>query len=191
MDLKVMPQSNKGHKFMLCIINKVTYYLITVPVYQSKAEEIRDALIKHVITKYCIPDCIIMDQDSTFMSSVYLFNKLDIKINTVASYNHQSLKVRHRIKSLSTILMKHLNNLGQMWQKYLSLATFAYITFNIPSLVNFSLYELVFGKKIRSTTYFRNHTRYQSNRHTQDYHEMLNKRLNISTNFYRILSRKD
>ena len=29
--------------------------------YQSKSEEVGDALIEHVITKYCIPDCIIMD----------------------------------------------------------------------------------------------------------------------------------
>ena len=56
---------------------KVTNYLITVPIYQSKAEEIGDALIEHVITKYCVPDCIIIDQDSAFMSLLmnYLFNK--------------------------------------------------------------------------------------------------------------------
>ena len=68
MDLKVMPRSSKGHKFILCIIDEVTNYLITVPIYQSKTEEIGEALIEHIITKYCIPDCIIMDWDSAFMS---------------------------------------------------------------------------------------------------------------------------
>ena len=122
MDLKIMPQSSKGHKFILCIIDEVINYLITVPIYQSKAEEISDALIEHVITKYCVPDFIIMDQDSTFMSSLmnYLFNKLDIKIKTVAPYNHQSLQAEHGIKSLSMILTKHLTTLGQMWMKYIS-----------------------------------------------------------------------
>ena len=43
--------------------------------------------------------------------------------------------------------MKLLANLGQMWPKYLSLATFAYNTFNTPHLDNFSPYELVFGRK--------------------------------------------
>ena len=46
---------------MLCIIDEVTNYLIMVPIYQSKVEEIGDALIENVITKYCVPDCIIMD----------------------------------------------------------------------------------------------------------------------------------
>ena len=62
------------------------------------------------IMNYCIPDCIIMDQDSTFMSSLmnYLFRKFEIKVKSVATYNHQSLQVEHGIKFLSTILMKHL-----------------------------------------------------------------------------------
>ena len=44
MDLKVMPQSSKGHKFILCIIDEVTNYLITVSLYQSTTEEIGDTL---------------------------------------------------------------------------------------------------------------------------------------------------
>ena len=98
-DLKVMIWSNKGHKFILYAIDEVTNYFITVPIYQSKAEEIGDVLIEHVMTKYCIPDYIIMDQDSTFMSLLmnYLFNKLDIKVKTVTPYNHQSLQAKHGI----------------------------------------------------------------------------------------------
>ena len=115
MDLKVMPRSSKGHKFILCIKDEVTNYLITVPMYQSKAEEVGETLIEHIITKYCIPDCIIMDQDSVSMSYLmnYLFNNFNINIKTVAPYNHQSLLAEHAIKSLSNILTEHLTNLGQ------------------------------------------------------------------------------
>ena len=52
MDLKVMPRSYKGHKCILCIIDKVTNDCITVPIHQSKSEEIGDALIENVVTKY-------------------------------------------------------------------------------------------------------------------------------------------
>ena len=92
---------------------------------------------------------IIKDQDSVFMSSLmnYLFSKFNIMIKTVAPYNHQSFQAEHGIKSLSTILSKHLMNLGQMWPKYLSLATLAYSTFNTLNLANYSPYELVFGRK--------------------------------------------
>ena len=90
-----------------------------------------------------------MDQDSVFMSSLknYLFSKFNIKIKIVAPFNHLSLQAEHGIKSLLTILTKHLTNLGQMWPKYLSLSTFAYNMFNTPNLVNYSPYELVFERK--------------------------------------------
>ena len=43
-----------------------------------------------------------------------LFKKFDIKIKSVAPYNHQSLQAEHGIKSLSTILNKHLPDSGQI-----------------------------------------------------------------------------
>ena len=144
-----MPRLQKGHRYILCIIDEVTYYLVTVPIFQARSEEIGETLIENVIMKYCISEHIIMDQASAFMCSLmtYLFYKFDIKVRTVAPYNHQSLQAEHRIKSLSCILTKHLTSLGQMWTKYLSLATFAYNTFNTPNLGIYSPYELTFGRK--------------------------------------------
>ena len=112
MDLKIMPKLYKGHKFILCIKDKVTNYLITVQIYHCRSEEIGHALIENVISKYFIPDYIIIDQDSAFISSLmnYLFKKLNIKIKTVALCSHQSLQEEHGIKSLSTILTKHLTD---------------------------------------------------------------------------------
>ena len=92
MDLKVMPRSHKGHKYILCIIDDVNNFLITVPIFHAKSEEVGEALLEHVITKYCIPEYIIMDHNSTFMSSLmtYLFQRVDIKVKTIAPFNHQS-----------------------------------------------------------------------------------------------------
>ena len=51
MDNKVMPKSNKGHKFILCIMDEVTNYLITMLLYQAKSKEVGEALIENVIMK--------------------------------------------------------------------------------------------------------------------------------------------
>ena len=95
MDLKVMPQSHKGHRYILCVIDEVTNFLVTVPIFQAKSEEIGEALLENIITKYCLPDYIMMDQDSAFMSSLmtYLFHRLNIKIKMITPYNHQSLQL--------------------------------------------------------------------------------------------------
>ena len=65
-----------------------------------------------------------------FSLMTYILNKFNIKIRTVAPYNYQSLQAEHAIKPLSTILTKHLTNLGQMWPKYLPLAMFVSNRFN-------------------------------------------------------------
>ena len=36
MDLKVMPRSYKSHRYILCIIDEVTNFLVTVPIFQAK-----------------------------------------------------------------------------------------------------------------------------------------------------------
>ena len=42
MDLKVILRSYKGHKYILCIKDEVTNYLITIRIHQAKSEEIEE-----------------------------------------------------------------------------------------------------------------------------------------------------
>ena len=120
-----------------------------------------------------------MDQDSAFMSSLmtYLFHKFNINIKTVAPYNHQSLHAEHGIKSLTCILTKHLTSLGQMWTKYLSLAMFAYNTFNSPNLGNYSPYKLTFGRKPKLLLNIDSYPDIKVSRNFGEYYELLNKRI--------------
>ena len=144
-----MTKSYRGHKFILCVIDEITNYLITMPIYQARSEEISDALIDNVISKYGILEYLIMDQDSAFMSTImnHLFRRLNIKTKTVAPFNHKSLQVEHGIKSLSTILTKHLTEQGHIWPEFLPLATLAHNTFNSTNLANYSPYKLTFGRE--------------------------------------------
>ena len=92
----------------------MTNYLITVPIFQARSEEIGEALIENVITKYCIPEYIIMDQDSTFMSSLMMY-----LLNLISGLKQWhptiiNLLAEHGIKSLSHILTKHLTNFSHM-----------------------------------------------------------------------------
>ena len=107
----------------------------------------------------------------------YLFQKFDIKIKTLAPYNHHSLQAEHGIKSLSSILTKHLTNLGQMWPRYLQLATFAYNTFSIPNVGNYSPYELVFQRKPKALLNLESTPDTTVSQTFKEYYELLNKRL--------------
>ena len=162
----------------------MTNYLITISLFQARSEEIGEVLIENVKTKYCILEYIIMDKDNAFMSLLmtHLLDKFNVKIKTVAPYNHQSLQAEHGIKPLSNILNKHLTNLGQMWPKYLSLATFAYNTFNTPNLGNYSPYELTFGRKPKALINLESNPDIEVFKTFKEYYELLNKRIKCLQN---------
>ena len=164
-----------------------------MPIHQSRSENIGDALIENVISKYCVPDYIIMDQDNAFMLSLmnYLFKKLDIKIKTVAPYNQQSLQVERVIKSLSRILTKHLMDLGQMWPKYLPLTNLVYNAFNTPNLANYSPCELVFVRKPKLLLDLETNPDIKVSRTFKDYYTLLNKKFQYLQNYFKILDQKD
>ena len=184
MDLKVMPRSQKGQWYILCIIDEMTSYLITAPLYQARSEEVGEALIENVISKFGMPEYMMMDQDSMLMSSLmsYVFKKLGNRVKTVGPYNHQSLQAEHGIKSLSSILSKHLTGQGQTWHKFLSLATFAYNIFHTPNLGNYSPYELVFGRKPKVLLNIETDPDIKISGTYKDYHTFLTKRLDYLQN---------
>ena len=184
MDLKVMPRSQKGPQYILCTIDEVTNYLVTTPLYQARSEEVGEVLIEIVISKFGTSEYIMMDQDSAFMSSLmsYLFKRLGVKVKTVGPYNHKSLQAEHSIKSLSNILTTHLTGQGQTGHKYLSLATFAYNTFHLPNLGNYSPFELTFGRKPKIFLDIVTDPDIKVSGTYNDYYKLLNKRLQYLQN---------
>ena len=61
--------------------------------------------------------------------------------------------------------------------KYLSLATFAYNTFNSPNLGNYSPYELTFGRKPKLLLNTESNPDIKVSRNFKEYYELLNKRI--------------
>ena len=46
MDLKIIPRLQKGHQYILCIIDEMTNHLNSTPLYQARSEEVGEALIE-------------------------------------------------------------------------------------------------------------------------------------------------
>ena len=64
-----------------------------------------------------------------------------------------------------------------MWPKYLPLVTYAYNTFNIPNLGNYSPYELPFGRKPRQLLNLESNSNIKISSTFQEYYNSPNKRL--------------
>ena len=73
--------------------------------------------------------------------------------------------------------MKYLTSLGQMWPKYLPVATFAYKTFNTSNLENYTPYEFIFCGKLKLLLSLETLSDIKVSCTFKDYYNLLNKRL--------------
>ena len=69
-----------------------------------------------------------------------------------------------------------------MWTKYLSLAKFAYNTFNSPNLGNYSPYELTFGRKPKLLLHVETNPDIKVSRNFREYYESLNRSIKYLQN---------
>ena len=113
------------------------------------------------------------------MSSLmtYLFHKFDIKIKIVTHTIINLSRLNMELNHFPAILSKHLTSRGQMWTKYLSLATFVYNMFNTPNLGNYSPYELTFGRKPKVLLNSESNPDIKVPKTFKEYYELLNKRI--------------
>ena len=70
-----------------------------------------------------------------------------------------------------------------MWSKYLSLATFAYNTFNSPNLGNYSPYVLTFGRKPKLLLNVETSPDIKVSRNLREHYESLNRKIKYLQNF--------
>ena len=74
---------------------------------------------------------------------------------------------------------------------YLSLATFAYNTFNSLNIANYSPYELVFGRKPKILLNLDTVPDIKEFGRLRDYHKLLTKRLKYLHELYKVLGHID
>ena len=93
-DIKYMPKSFDNFKFLLIVTCKYTNFIIAIPLRDTQAETISEALIHRVITIFGIPDLLIVDKDRALTGQVInlLLSSLQCKQKIISPYNHGSLK---------------------------------------------------------------------------------------------------
>ena len=139
MDVKYMPNSNKGFKYLLVILCEITNFLVTHPLKEVTASEVCRILVEEFIAYFSTPVRIVCDQDPAFMSTLckYCFQQYKIQLLTVSVTNHKSLQAEHGIKSLSNLILTHLTGLGKDWHIYAKPCMLTYNSYATPNLDGF------------------------------------------------------
>ena len=145
-DIKYMPKGFDNFKFLLIITWEYTNFVIAIPLKDTQARTIEEALIHRVITIFGIPNLLIVDKDRALTGQIInlLLQALQCTQKIISPYNHDSPKTEWQIQMIGNITNKQLTNKGDQWPLFASTATYAMNTFASSALDWMSPFELVF-----------------------------------------------
>ena len=144
--IKTMPQAFGGYHLLLVITCDQTNFTIAVPLRDSTAQMVAEALIYRVIYLFGLLRQTICDEATEFSSTIIqtILCMLNCRLKVISPYNHVSSKCKRQIWMISEIIMKHLWDKRQMWPLFCTTAAYAMNTFASEALSGLSPFQLVF-----------------------------------------------
>lgn len=130
MDFIVELPASSGFDSILVIVDRLTKMAYFVPtVKEATAEDVAALFFKHVVAQHGIPDDIVSDRDTRFVSKFWsrLLQLLDIRRNMSTAYHPRTDGQTERVnQSLEQYLRAYCNYQQNDWEKLLPLAQFSY-----------------------------------------------------------------
>jgi len=138
-----------GHKYVLTFQDELSKFTLAIPIIQQDAMTVARAFVEEIVLKFGIPQSILTDQGSNFMSEIFgnMCKILKIKKIKCTAYHPQTnsaLERTHRVlmEYLRCFILEDQSN----WDKRLPYATFVFNTTPHTS-TGFTPHELLFGRK--------------------------------------------
>ena len=148
MDIKEMPESELGFRYILVCVCEFTNWMKTIPLADQKAQTIAMALYFKICCEYGTPKAIICDQAPAFQSVALqeYFKALNIQPIYISPMNHGSNRSERYIRTLNDIITKCLVGTGNNWPLYVPSATFA-MNCQVSQVTGFSPFQMVYNKQ--------------------------------------------
>ena len=148
MDVKYMPKSDLGYNQILLCTCEVTNYVVGIPIVDTTAHTIAEALFYRIICVFGTPEEIIIDEARSLISDLMMnyFQMLNIRPFIVSPFNHGSNRTERYIRTLNDMICKYLRAKGADWPKQVLPCCYAMNT-QISAVTGYSPHEMVFLRK--------------------------------------------
>ena len=148
MDIKEMPESELGFRYILVCVCEFTNWMKTIPLADQKAQTIAMALYFKICCEYGTPKAIICDEAPAFQSVALqeYFKALNIQPIYISPMNHGSNRSERYIRTLNDIITKCLVGTGNNWPLYVPSATFA-MNCQVSQVTGFTPFQMVYNKQ--------------------------------------------
>ena len=144
-----IPRSAGGYKYLLTLMDLYSKYPEAIPLKKVDNEAVLEALLE-VISRHGIPETILTDQGSVFMSRLTksVCNTLGIEQIRTSPYHPQSDGALERWHACLKGMLKRSEVDLKLWDRHLKYLLFAYR--DTPHTVTgFSPFTLLFGREVK------------------------------------------
>ena len=145
-----LPKTPRGADFLLVIVDRYSKMIQLIATHQRlKAAELADIFFRHIVRLFGIPEQIVSDRDTRFMSNFWraLWLKCGTQMGLSSSYHPQTDGQTERAnKTVEEILRSYVSATGTDWDLQLSAAEFAYNS-NVHATTGFTPFYLTFGRE--------------------------------------------
>lgn len=145
-----LPKSRTGKRYILVVCDYGTSYPEAIPLRSIEAEHIAEELV-HIFARVGIPEEILTDQGTNFMSTLLgeVYRLMKIKQIRTSPYHPQTDGLVERFNQTpKSMLRKTATSEGKDWDKLIPYVLFAY--HEVPQeSIGFSPFELLYGRAVR------------------------------------------
>ena len=146
----INPPSEKGHRYILTLVDYATRYPEAVPLKEISSEAVAEALID-IYSRVGIPEEVISDRGTQFISEYMeeFARLLGMKQMPTTPYHAMANGLVERFNgTLKSMLKKLCHQEPRQWHRYINPALFAYREVPQES-TGFSPFELLYGRTVR------------------------------------------
>ena len=147
---KIQPSSERGHKYILVLVDYATRYPEATALKHIDAESVAEALVD-MYSRIGVPATLLSDMGTQFLAEVMgeVSRLLSIRRLTTTPYHPQCNGLVEKFNgTLKSMLKKMCRECPRDWDRYISPLLFAYREAPQASL-GFSPFELLYGRTVR------------------------------------------
>lgn len=137
-----------GNQYILTCQCELSKFVEGYPIPNKEAVTVADALVKHFVLRYGIPNDIVTDRGTEFMADVMkeVCKLLTIQHLKSTSYHHETLgSLENTHKHLGFYLRKHIAEHSNDWSNWVPYWCFSFNN-TVHTESKYTPFELVFGK---------------------------------------------
>ena len=121
------PRSSSGNLYLLVFVDYYSRWVELFPLRRATAETVSQVLHKEILTRWGVPDYVLSDQGSQFISSVFseTCRRWNLKHKKTTPYHPQTNLTERVNRNLKAMIASYVEDKHKTWDKYLPEFRFA------------------------------------------------------------------